>query len=110
MSVGSEKVLSAIWPAFGAHQAAFQTVITEGGEFTADTTMLLTHVVMGSIISMISGSLSALIAVKIPEHLYLSAFFFSHGCDEGSHVLALCSHLVSRDLHGDPASNGDLGR
>lgn len=60
--VGTEKTLSAIWLAFGAHQAAFQTAITEGGEFTADTTMLLTHIVMGSIISVMSGVLAALIA------------------------------------------------
>jgi hypothetical protein len=60
--VGVEKILSAIWPAFGVHQRAFQTAITEGGEFTADTTMLLTHIVMGSIVSVMAGSLSALIA------------------------------------------------
>ncbi len=60
--VGSEKVLSAIWPAFGVHQRAFQTAITEGGEFTADTTMLLTHIVMGSIVSVMAGSLAALVA------------------------------------------------
>ncbi len=59
--VGVEKILSAIWPAFGTHQAAFQTAITDGGQFTADTTMLLTHIVMGSIISVMSGALAALI-------------------------------------------------
>ena len=59
---GSEKVISAIWPAFGTHQAAFQTAITDGGQFKADNTMLLTHIVMGSIISLISGALAALIA------------------------------------------------
>jgi hypothetical protein len=60
--VGVEKILSAIWPAFGTHQAAFQTAITDGSQFTADTTMLLTHIVMGSVISVISGALAALIA------------------------------------------------
>jgi hypothetical protein len=60
--VGVEKILSAIWPSFGTHQAAFQTAITDGGRFTADTTMLLTHIVLGSIISVISGALAALIA------------------------------------------------
>ena len=58
----SEKGLSAIWPAFGAHQAAFQKAITDGGSFTADTTMLLTHIVLGSIVSVLAGALSALIA------------------------------------------------
>jgi len=60
--VGSEKILSAIWPAFGVHQAAFQAAIEHGGQFTADTTMLLIHIVLGSIVSVISGFLAALIA------------------------------------------------
>ena len=60
--VGSEKILSAIWPAFGAHQRAFEEVIKNGGQFTADTTMLLTHIVLGSIVSVMSGSVAALIA------------------------------------------------
>lgn len=60
---GSEKVLSAIWPeGFGAHQRAFQAAIENGGQFTADTTMLLTHIVLGSIVSVLSGFLAALIA------------------------------------------------
>jgi hypothetical protein len=60
--VGSEKILSAIWPKFGAHQAAFQAAIENGGEFTADTGALLTHIVLGSIVSVLSGFLAALIA------------------------------------------------
>jgi len=60
--VGSEKVLSAIWPAFGVHQRAFEEAIKSGGQFTADTTMLLTHIVIGSIVSVLAGSLAALIA------------------------------------------------
>ena len=60
--VGSEKILSAIWPAFGAHQRAFEEVVKNGGQFTADTTMLLTHIVLASIVSLMSGSLAALIA------------------------------------------------
>ena len=60
--VGSEKILSAIWPAFGAHQRAFEEAIKNGGQFTADTTMLLTHIVLGSIVSLMSGFLAALIA------------------------------------------------
>jgi hypothetical protein len=60
--VGCEKIVSAIWPAFGAHQRAFEEVIKNGGQFTADTTMLLTHIVLGSIVSLMSGSLAALIA------------------------------------------------
>ena len=59
---GSEKSLSAIWPEFGSHQRAFQAAVENGGEFTADTTMLLTHIVLGSIVSVMSGSLAALIA------------------------------------------------
>ncbi len=60
--VGSEKVIGAIWPAFGVHQKAFEEAIKNGGEFTADTSALLTHIVLGSIISVIAGALSALIA------------------------------------------------
>ena len=60
--VGSEKILSAIWPAFGVHQAGFQAAIEHGGQFTADTGALLTHIVLGSIVSVISGFLAALIA------------------------------------------------
>ena len=60
--IGSEKILSAIWPAFGVHQKAFEEAIKNGGQFTADTTMLLTHIVVGSILAVMSGSLAALIA------------------------------------------------
>ena len=63
--VGSEKILSAIWPeGFGAHQRAFEAAVTNanGGQFTADTTLLLMHIVLGSIVSVMSGFLAALIA------------------------------------------------
>jgi hypothetical protein len=60
--VGSEKILSAIWPAFGVHQRAFEDAIKNGGQFTADTSMLLTYIVMGSIVSVMAGALAALIA------------------------------------------------
>ena len=61
--LGSEKTLSAIWPeGFGAHQRAFEAALKNGGQFTADTTMLLTHIVLGAIVSVMSGFLAALIA------------------------------------------------
>ena len=60
--IGSEKILSAIWEGFGAHQRAFEEAVKNGGEFTADTTMLITHIVLGSIVSVMSGSLATLIA------------------------------------------------
>ena len=59
---GSEKILSAVWPAFGVHQAAFQAAIEDGGAFTPDSTMLFVHIVLGSIVSLLSGFLSALIS------------------------------------------------
>ena len=59
---GSEKILSAIWPAFGAQQRAFEEVVKNGGQLTADTTMLLTHIVLGSIVSLMAGALAALVA------------------------------------------------
>jgi hypothetical protein len=61
--VGSEKILSAIWPeGFGAHQRAFEAAIKDGGQFTADTRLLLIQIVLGSIVSVMSGFLAALIA------------------------------------------------
>ena len=61
--VGSEKILSAIWPeGFGAHQRAFEEAVKNGGQFTANTTLLLTHIVVASIVSALSGFLAALIA------------------------------------------------
>lgn len=60
---GSEKILSAIWPeGFGAHQLAFEAALTNGGPFTANTRLLLIHIVLASIVSVISGFLAALIA------------------------------------------------
>ena len=58
----TEKGLSAIWPAFGVHQRAFEEAVKNGASFTADTTMLLTHIVVGSIVSVMAGALAALIA------------------------------------------------
>ena len=60
--VGVEKILSAIWPAFGVHQRAFEEAVKNGGQFTAETGALLTHIVLGSILSVVAGSLTALIA------------------------------------------------
>ena len=60
---GSEKILSAISPeGFGAHQRAFEAAVKNGGPFTAATSLLLTHIVLGSIVSVMSGFLAALIA------------------------------------------------
>ena len=55
-------MLAALWPEFGVHQAAFQAAIEHGGPFTADTTILLTHIVLGSIVSVVCGFLAALIS------------------------------------------------
>jgi len=60
--LGGEKLAAAIWPAFGVHQAAFQSAIENGSRFTADTGALLTHIVLGSIASVIAGFLAELIA------------------------------------------------
>lgn len=60
---GSEKGLSAIWPeGFGVHQRAFEEAVKNGGEYTANTTMLLTHIALGSIVSLMAGVLAALVA------------------------------------------------
>ena len=61
--VAGEMILSAIWPdGFGAHQRAFQAAIENGGQFTANTTLLLIQIVLGSIASVLAGVLAALIA------------------------------------------------
>ena len=61
--VGSEKILSVIWPEwYGAHQLAFTAVIKSGGQFSADTTILLMHIVCASVVSVMAGFLAALIA------------------------------------------------
>jgi hypothetical protein len=61
--VGSEKILSVIWPQwYGAHQVAFEAAIANGGQFTPDTTILLMNIVRGSIVSAMSGFLAAVIA------------------------------------------------
>ena len=57
-----EKIISAVWPEFGVHQAAFQAAIENGASFTPNTTMLLMHVVLASMVSVISGFLAALVA------------------------------------------------
>ena len=64
--VGSEKLLSAIWPeGFGAPQRAFQAAVEnrlDASAFTANTRLLLIHIVLASIIAVISGFLAALVA------------------------------------------------
>lgn len=61
--VGSEMVLSAIWPDwYGAHQRAFTAAIKTGSAFSADTTVLFIHIVCAAVVSAIAGFLAALIA------------------------------------------------
>lgn len=44
--VGSEKIMSAIWPEwYGAHQVAFEAAVKDGGAFTPDTTILVMNIV-----------------------------------------------------------------
>ena len=60
---GGETILSAISPeGYGVHQLAFQNAIENGGQFTADTTLLLIQIVLGSIVSVMAGFLAALVA------------------------------------------------
>jgi hypothetical protein len=60
--VGSEKAISAVWPAFGSHQQAFEEAIKNGGQFTPNSTMLFTHIVLGSAVSVLAGYLASVIA------------------------------------------------
>ena len=59
---GAERILSAVWEEFGAHQAAFQAAVEHGGQFVPITNFLLVHCVLASIVSFISGAFSALLA------------------------------------------------
>src|SRR5829696_2597681 len=62
--VATEKTLSAILPEwYGAPQFAFQNAVENGGgQFTAETRLLLAHIVIVTIVSAMSGYLAALIA------------------------------------------------
>ena len=58
-----EKLLSTVMPdAFGAPQKAFQDALMNGGKFIADSKLLLMHIVLGTVVSLASGSLAALAA------------------------------------------------
>lgn len=59
---GAESFLSAAWPAFGEHQAAFQSAIENGSEFTAIPTFLIVHIFLAAVVSLIAGFLAALVA------------------------------------------------
>ncbi len=61
--VGVEKILIAILPEwYGAPQLAFQEAVEKGGvPFIAETRLLLSHIVIGSIVSIMAGSVAALI-------------------------------------------------
>ena len=63
--IGVEKIISALWPAFGVNQKAFEEAVKNGAGasgFTADTTMLLTQLVFGTAVSVMAGALAAFIA------------------------------------------------
>lgn len=63
MWFGGEKLLSAILPeTFGVHQRAFETAIINGTQFTADTNLLLMHIVLRALVSVMAGFLTALAA------------------------------------------------
>jgi hypothetical protein len=59
---GAESFISAAWPAFGEHQAAFQSAIENGSEFTAIPTFLIVHIFLAAAVSLIAGFLAALVA------------------------------------------------
>lgn len=63
--VGSEKIIAAVWPTFGVNQKAFEEAVKIGpgaSGFRADTTMLLTQLALGTIVSVMAGALAAVIA------------------------------------------------
>jgi hypothetical protein len=61
--IGSEQILSALWPEwFGAQQQAFQEALEKGTPFNSQTSFLLTHVVFGAIVSLLAGFMAAVVA------------------------------------------------
>jgi hypothetical protein len=59
---GIEQILSAVFPVwYGAPQQAFQEAVENGGQFTAETRLLLSHLVIGSVVSVIAGFLAAVV-------------------------------------------------
>lgn len=61
--IACEQILSAIFPAwFGAQQQAFQAALTDGGQFTPQTSFLLTHIASAFCVSLLAGFLAALVA------------------------------------------------
>ena len=63
--IGIEKAISAVWSAFGVNQKAFEEAVKNGpgaSGFTADTTMLLTQLILGAIVSLMAGALASFIA------------------------------------------------
>ncbi|HEX6278535.1 MAG TPA: hypothetical protein VFZ49_00850, partial [Pyrinomonadaceae bacterium] len=61
--IGSDQVLAMAWSDwYGAHQDKFQLAMVNQEAFTADTTILLMHLVRAAIISVMSGFLAAFIA------------------------------------------------
>ena len=60
--VVSETILSAIWPEFGTHQAEFQAAVEFGNPFVANTAILLVHIVLASVVSLVSGFIAAVVA------------------------------------------------
>jgi hypothetical protein len=63
MWVGSERLLSIASPDwFGAHQVAFEKATLNKEAYTPDTTILILNVVRGTIVTIITGFLTALIS------------------------------------------------
>lgn len=62
--VGIERILVAVLPEwYGVPQLAFQEAVEKGASsFTVETRLLLSHLVIGSVVSVMAGYLAALIA------------------------------------------------
>mgnify|MGYP001455761020 CR=1 FL=1 len=63
MWVGSERVLSIASPDwFGAHQIAFEKATLNKEAYTPDTTILILNIVRGTLVTIMTGFLAALIS------------------------------------------------
>jgi hypothetical protein len=61
--IGIEKILSGIFPvAYGVPQKAFEMAIKNGGAFTPDSTLLLSHIVIVTVVAALSGFVASKVA------------------------------------------------
>ena len=68
MWLGGERIVGAISPTgFGDHQRAFEEAVKNGGQFNGNAGFFGTHLVLLSVVSLLAGVLTALVAGGNPR-------------------------------------------